>query len=240
MEKAKTNARSLLRRITKSPKSSESQKSLLPGVHEPEVSRLSPTLQPPSESTSQAKIPEDDDTATRLDSASIALTKSSSLKSIDGVESATASQSEAEVSHSDLTLHAEGISYECNVLYIAEVIPKQTRISKSQSELAEAIADFKKNYENFAMHNQQFLLIDDDFQNAFMTAEAGDDIRHSAQLFGAGIGSALRTIETKNKINESKWTSRIGKFMTKLYPLARLSLSVVEAVGNVLSNLQTF
>jgi hypothetical protein len=129
-------------------------------------------------------------------------------------------------------------SCECKFLYIAETVSEQTRISKSQSELAEAISDFKKNYENFAMNNPRFILIDDDLQNAFTTADAGDDVRHSAQLFGSGIKSVLRTIETKNKINESKWTTRVGNFMTKLYPVARLSLSLVEAVGNVLSNLQ--
>ena len=87
-----------------------------PVTHEHEVSRLSPTLQPPAE-TNEAKIPEDEIIATQLDlgSNTVALTQSGSVKSTDQVETMTVVQTEAELSHADPTYHTEGISYECDV-----------------------------------------------------------------------------------------------------------------------------
>jgi hypothetical protein len=104
-------------------------------------------------------------------------------------------------------------------------------MSRSKLELAEAIGEFKKNYKAFAKENKRFLLIDYDVECAFQSAEAGKDIRHSAQLFGNDIGTVLRTIEKKTEFKKSKWISRVGGFLTKLYPIASLSLSLAAATG---------
>jgi len=106
-------------------------------------------------------------------------------------------------------------------------------MSRSKLELAEAIEEFKKNYKAFAKENKQFLLIDHDVECAFQSAEAGKDIRHSAQLFGNDIGTVLRTIERKTEFKKSKWISRVGGFLTRLYPIASLSLSLAGAIGQV-------
>jgi hypothetical protein len=103
MEKAKTNARSLLRRIAKTAKSSDSQKSPLPST---EASYLSPTQQPHSESTDQPKVPEDDDASTRMDLGHNAITPTQNC-SLKSIESPTPSQKDlAEVSPSDPSSHA--------------------------------------------------------------------------------------------------------------------------------------
>lgn len=107
--------------------------------------------------------------------------------------------------------------------------------SRSQSELSKAIADFKLNYQKFASKNNQYILIEDDFQSAFQKAQEVDNIKHATQLFGEAVRVTFRIVERKKKLTESKWTHKVGDFLTKLYPVARLSFDVTAAVAEVLS-----
>ena len=104
---------------------------------------------------------------------------------------------------------------------------------RSRSELEEAIAEFKTNYERFAKKNKQFLLIDDEFNGAFQNAQVEQDIRKSARTFGDGIQTAMRTIEKKKLATKGNWTTRLGNFLTKLYPVARFCLSLVGPIAGV-------
>jgi hypothetical protein len=106
-------------------------------------------------------------------------------------------------------------------------------MSRSLSELEEAIAVSEKNYEQFIALNRKFVLIGDDFRGAFQNAEAGGDIRKSAQLFGDGVWAALRILERKQKFKQTNWTTRVGTFLTKLYPVARISLGLTVAIADV-------
>jgi hypothetical protein len=111
------------------------------------------------------------------------------------------------------------------------IIP--TRISRSLTKLDAAMTEFRKNYELFAIKNSDFLLLDDEFNKAFQNAEAGDDIKRSAHIFGAGIRAVLQAIGTKKNIGKSAWLTKLGSFLTKLYPVAMLSLNLAEAVAEV-------
>ena len=100
--------------------------------------------------------------------------------------------------------------------------------------LTEAIAQFKNNYEQFAKKYRQFSLIElDECYTAFQKAEAGDDIKNAARPFEKGVRAAMQTVEKKRKLAECTWTARVGSFLTKLYPIARLSLSLATASANV-------
>jgi hypothetical protein len=112
-----------------------------------------------------------------------------------------------------------------------------TRTSTSLSELSDAIAQFKDNYEKFAKENSTFILIDKDIQAALQDAQAEIDIRSAARIFSDGIWGALRTVEAKKKAQSTKWTTRLGNALTKLYPIARLSLGAAQIVGTVNSML---
>lgn len=106
------------------------------------------------------------------------------------------------------------------------------------SELKSAIDDFKGNYHQFAEKNPHYLLIEDeeDFNEAFNNSQAEVDIRKAAQTFGNRIWTVLKRVE---KNTEAKWTTRLGEFLTKLYPLARLSLVMAGGIADVLSFSQT-
>lgn len=108
-----------------------------------------------------------------------------------------------------------------------------TRISRLLTELDGAMTEFRKNYELFAKKHSDVLLLDDEFNNAFHKAEATDDIKRSAQIFGDGIWAVLQTMETKKNARKSTWLGKLGNFVTKVYPVAMLSLNLAAAVGEV-------
>jgi hypothetical protein len=109
----------------------------------------------------------------------------------------------------------------------------ETRMSKSISELDSAIETFKKNYELFASKNAKYLLVGDEFQAAFAKAEVSKDLKKSAQLFGDGVWGTLQTIERKKTIEKSRWTHKLGNFLTKLYPVVSVSLQITGAISEV-------
>jgi hypothetical protein len=96
-------------------------------------------------------------------------------------------------------------------------------------DLAEAIADFDKN----AQKNQQFILLGNDLDEEFRDGHAKKSIRHAARTFGNSIAIAIQTIETKTKFKNSKWTSQVGNFLKKIYPVTKLSLGLLQIIGEV-------
>lgn len=108
-------------------------------------------------------------------------------------------------------------------------------MSKSLSELDDAIAEFKNNYELFMAVNSKFVLIDDDFRGAFQKAEAGGNVRQSAEIFRHTVWATVRTVENKQKYVQQKWIAKVGNFLTKLYPIAKLSLGLAGAIAEVSS-----
>jgi hypothetical protein len=118
--------------------------------------------------------------------------------------------------------------------------PNDSPLPGSLARLQEAVAELKGNYEQFVKYNQDFVLPADNFQTAFEDAERETDFRCAARTFKDGIRSVLTVIENKHKSKESKWTSIIGNFIVKLYPIAKLSLGFASAIGEVRSFVVTY
>jgi hypothetical protein len=113
------------------------------------------------------------------------------------------------------------------------LIPTETKLSRSESELDKASETFKKNYELFAAKNAKFLVVGDEFQAAFTNAKATTDIKRSAQIFGDGVWSTIQAIENKQAAANIKWTSKVGNFLAKLYPVAILTMNLAVAGSDV-------
>jgi hypothetical protein len=109
--------------------------------------------------------------------------------------------------------------------------PQQADLPRGLPELNDAIAELKENYEKFAKHNKNYLLIEEDFHKAFEHADAEDNLPGAAQTFSDGIRSALRTIRVKQKYKENNWSTRVGSFLTKTYPVAKIALGVSSTAG---------
>jgi len=101
------------------------------------------------------------------------------------------------------------------------------------SELQDAIIKFQKTYEKFSKKNSEYHLVEEDFDQAFEDTGKEPDIRQAAEVFRRKIQSVVQTLEKRKKSAETKWTSRLGGFLIKLYPVARLSLGLTAGIAKV-------
>ena len=81
--------------------------------------------------------------------------------------------------------------------------------------------------------NKEFILLDEDMEEAFRAAQTEADIRQAATTFSSGISAALEAVSKKKKIEEGSWTAKLGTVLSKLYPVTRLSLDLLDSIGNV-------
>jgi hypothetical protein len=100
-----------------------------------------------------------------------------------------------------------------------------------------AIEEFEGNYTKFAKRNNQYFLIEKDLENAFQRPDKEADIKHTAKTFGENILTTVQTLERKASFNEGKWMSRVGHFLSKLYPVATLACGLTGAIAEVYSQL---
>jgi hypothetical protein len=111
----------------------------------------------------------------------------------------------------------------------------QKLISEAQKEMRKAIAQFQKNYEKFASKTGLMLTADNPVRTATQEADKLSNIRESAHFFAKEIHSVLQFTEGKKKVSDAKWTGIASNFLSKFYPLARLSLRLTSAVADVRS-----
>jgi hypothetical protein len=110
---------------------------------------------------------------------------------------------------------------------------QDTLETQSPSELNIAISGFQTTYKTFAKINKQFILLDDDMEEAFRVAQTEGDIRRAATTFSTGISIALEAVRKRKKLETGKWTTKLGTVLSKLYPVARLSLDLLGSIGDV-------
>lgn len=90
----------------------------------------------------------------------------------------------------------------------------------------------ERNAAQFAIKHPEYQKVTNlHIDGALVKAEVEQDIRKSAQLFGQEIGSVLRSLETKNPGSTDAWSGRLASFLSKLYPLAKVSLSLTSAIA---------
>jgi len=103
------------------------------------------------------------------------------------------------------------------------------------SELNTAISEFQTTYNLFVKTNSQFILIDEDMEEAFRAAQKESDLKRAATTFSSGISSALEAVRKRKKFEQGRWTTKLGTVLGKLYPVAGLSLNLLGSVGDVFS-----
>ena len=112
----------------------------------------------------------------------------------------------------------------------SSLTPSQSRTLRYILELNEAINEFRKNYVQFAKANSEYILIDDELENAIPDIATVGDVKHIAKLFEQNVTQTIRIRERRKKITESHWPTQVGHFLTKLYPVAKLSIEAVAEV----------
>lgn len=107
------------------------------------------------------------------------------------------------------------------------------RLSECLSDLADAFKTLEKHNKQFISGNPGFVTIKDRFDAALRDADAHPDIRQGSQVLSKGILTALRRLEDEQNTKKDKWTTKVGNFLKKVYPVARVSLSLTSAVAGV-------
>jgi hypothetical protein len=106
------------------------------------------------------------------------------------------------------------------------------RLVDGQHDLQLAVKELNKNSRKFALkhHIMCFRLDDGDIFSAIKASTNGKDIRHISKIFADHI---VYVIRSRNQHLCSNWVDRISRFLCRLYPLVRTSLTLTSAVADV-------
>jgi hypothetical protein len=108
-------------------------------------------------------------------------------------------------------------------------------IVRALSELTNATATFQDRYMGFVKKNARYIRVDDDVYKAIEKAGKEKDIKRSAKLFGEEIKSAVEMRERKKDLSQATWLGKLANFMSKVYPVARLSLRLTSTIADVVT-----
>ena len=101
------------------------------------------------------------------------------------------------------------------------------------SGFEQAIAKFRGNYEKFAAKNTKYIRVTDDVQSAITKAGSEINIKRAADIFEKQIAATVEAKESKRKEADAKWTGKVGSFLKKIYPIARMSLQIASSGAEV-------
>jgi hypothetical protein len=104
----------------------------------------------------------------------------------------------------------------------------------------EAIKEFEGNYRKFVGNHKNFMIGEDEFDSAANRAQREDNMNKSAEVFRTEILKILEVHKQKEQAKEKKVVSKVGNFLIKLYPIAKLSLEVIGALGEVRGKFRLF
>jgi hypothetical protein len=107
------------------------------------------------------------------------------------------------------------------------------RTSRCFLELTEAINGFKMNYVQFAKANSQYILVDDELESLLPDIATVPDVKEIAKIFEQNVTKTIRINERKRVLTKSHWPKQVAHFLSKLYPIAKLSCSLMGAVAEV-------
>jgi len=77
------------------------------------------------------------------------------------------------------------------------------------------------------------LRVQSDVQRALDKAQFVNDLKQSAAIFGDEILNIMRAMEKKHQVSDAKWTGKLGNFLKKVYPVAKISLTIIGSMGSV-------
>ena len=108
--------------------------------------------------------------------------------------------------------------------------------TRSALELQKALDKFKLNYQLFVRNNKQYINVEEALDDAFLSPHGPVNIRDTAEIIRQKLWTTMTTSQTNKESQSSKWTTKIGQFVTKLYPVAKLASGLTASVAEVCSS----
>jgi hypothetical protein len=131
------------------------------------------------------------------------------------------------------SIQGEQLSGQTNSRRSYEISEAFSGAASSKPELQRAVEEFQKNYRLFAGSHKKYILIEGDLEAGFPIQQTDAEIRDTAKAFGNAIWTTIGAIEKKDGIVGQKWPNKVGRFLVKLCPLARLALQLTGTVADV-------
>lgn len=103
------------------------------------------------------------------------------------------------------------------------------------AQLKSSAEQFFNNYSQFLSKHKQFIKPEEEVQCAIRHAKLEDNIWDSAKTFENELKHVIQVKSRKEGLSKTKWRSRLGHFITALFPVARVSLQFTGAIAEVLS-----
>jgi len=101
-------------------------------------------------------------------------------------------------------------------------------------ELNKAVDEFRNHYILFTKNDKRLLAINEaDLDSALSRSSLTTGVKGSATLFGKEIRNVMSITKQKEQLVETKWTTRVGEFCCRLYPVAKFSIQIAGVVGQV-------
>ena len=101
-------------------------------------------------------------------------------------------------------------------------------------ELNKAVDEFRGHYILFTKNDTRLLAINEaDLDSALSRSSHITSVKGSATFFGKEIRNVMSSTKQKEQLVETKWTTRVGDFCCRLYPVAKFSIQIAGAVGQV-------
>jgi hypothetical protein len=110
---------------------------------------------------------------------------------------------------------------------------ERSAMSDAQKELKVVSEQFAGHYNKFLSKHKQYVRVDKEIQHALEYAEGESDIYHSASVFKECIENVLELKSRKEERSRSTWHSKVGRFLTALYPVAKISVGIISAAADV-------
>jgi hypothetical protein len=78
--------------------------------------------------------------------------------------------------------------------------------------------------------------LDDELKESLQIADSHETFRSGAKLFGQAIQLTLQKVVKEQKPSGTKWTTTLGNFLIKIYPITKLSSRFILGVADVFLN----
>jgi hypothetical protein len=92
-----------------------------------------------------------------------------------------------------------------------------------------AASEFRQNYELFTSKHRQYITLQDEIDLAARKAESETSPSISAEMFSNRIVTFLEVLQAKESTPSLKWTRKLGAFLKKVYPIAKLCIGVTNS-----------
>jgi hypothetical protein len=108
-------------------------------------------------------------------------------------------------------------------------------ITKAQAELTAVSAQFTEYYENFLAKHKQFIRLNDEICCVIRDTETKNDICHWGMAFKQHIENVLQVSRQKEEKSSERWHFKVGRWLSALYPIARISIGITTSMADVCS-----